>query len=93
MGSKLEDVDFKKSNFQPGPGRYDQERKKSIPSMKFGTGRRTDLGGGKEADMKPGPGIYSADPTKVQKAAPKFGFGSQKRSYESNLRMSVPGPG
>ena len=61
--------------------------------MKFGTGRRTELGGGKETAMKPGPGIYSADPSKVQKSAPKFGFGSQKRSHESNLRMSAPGPG
>ena len=65
MGGKLEDLDFKKRNFQPGPGRYDNEKQHSIPSMKFGTGMRTSLDSGKEGKFKPGPGVYSADPTKV----------------------------
>ena len=61
--------------------------------MKFGTGQRSELGGGKEVRAKPGPNVYSADPSKVQRTAPKFGFGSQKRSSESKLSLKVPGPG
>ena len=44
--------------------------------MKFGTGQRSELGGGKEVRAKPGPNVYSADPSKVERNAPKFGFGS-----------------
>ena len=65
MGSKLEDLDFAKQNFKPGPGRYDNEKMHSIPSMRFGTGTRTSMDGAKEGRFKPGPGVYSADPTKV----------------------------
>lgn len=76
MGGKLEDIEFKKRNFQPGPGRYEGEKQHNIPSMKFGTGQRSQLDGDKETKMKPGPGNYSADPSKVQRSAPRFGFGS-----------------
>ena len=49
MGGKLEDLEFKKRNFSPGPGNYEPKLRKSIPSMKFGTGVRTSLEGGKES--------------------------------------------
>ena len=66
MGKKLEDVTFKKKNISPGPGRYDGDDKQhSIPSMVFGTGPRTNIGADKEQKQKPGPGVYSADPSKV----------------------------
>ena len=61
--------------------------------MRFGTGMRTSLDGGKESNMKPGPNVYSADLSKVQNKAPNYGFGSQMRVSESKLSMKVPGPG
>ena len=91
MGSKLEDIEFKKRNFQPGPGNYEVKVNKSIPSMKFGTGSRTSLDGGRESSFKPGPGAYAGDPTRIQKQSPKFGFGSSTRDKLKTL--SVPGPG
>jgi len=33
--------------------------------MKFGTGSRASLDGGKEGKFKPGPNVYSADPSKI----------------------------
>lgn len=93
MGKKLKDLEFEKRNFAPGPGRYDDKKQFSIASMKFGTGSRISFDGGKEALCKPGPDKYSADPSKIQRAAPMFGFGSQKRTSESNLSLKVPGPG
>ena len=65
MGSKLEDIEFKKRNFQPGPGNYEVKPNQSIPSMKFGSGSRTSLDGGREAKFKPGPGAYTGDSTNV----------------------------
>ena len=59
MGNRLEDLEFKAKNFQPGPGRYEHSVTKSVPSMKFGTGDRSDMSGGKETLSKPGPGNYS----------------------------------
>ena len=91
MGSKLEDIEFKKRNFQPGPGNYEVKINKSIPSMKFGSGSRTSLDGGRESSFKPGPGAYAGDPTRIQKQSPKFGFGSSTRDKLKTL--SVPGPG
>ena len=61
MGAKLENIEFKKRNFQPGPGNYEIKPRDSIPSMKFGTGSRSSLDGGKEIKMKPGPGAYAGD--------------------------------
>ena len=61
MGGKLKDIEFEKRNFQPGPGNYAPEKSHSIPSMKFGTGSRVELGGGKESMMKPGPGAFNSD--------------------------------
>ena len=65
MGSKLEDLEFKKRNFQPGPGNYEVKPIKDIPSMKFGTGSRTSLDGGKEVKMKPGPGAYTGNSSTI----------------------------
>ena len=48
MGGKLEDLEFKKRNFSPGPGNYEVKLRGSIPSMKFGSGMRASLDGGKE---------------------------------------------
>ena len=90
MGGKLEDLEFKKLNFVPGPGTHDVELRKSIPSMKFGSGQRTNLA---KQTLSPGPGGYQPEPTNVQKAAPKFGFGSSTRATGGNLKLKVPGPG
>ena len=59
MGAKLEDIEFKKRNFQPGPGAYEIKSMEKPPTMKFGTGSRASLDGGKEQKLKPGPGTYS----------------------------------
>ena len=61
--------------------------------MKFGTGMRTSFDGGKEGKHRPGPNQYSADPSKIQRSAPNYGFGSQLRQSESHKRLYVPGPG
>ena len=58
MGNRLEDLAFNAKNFGPGPGQYQSFGRKSVPSMKFGTGNRTALDGGKETRLKPGPGNY-----------------------------------
>ena len=77
MGGKLEDLEFKHHVlFKPGPGVYENDKLKTIPSMKFGTGQRGDLETLKEQNHKPGPDKYDADPTRIQTAAPKFGFGT-----------------
>ena len=49
MGSKLEDLEFKKRNFSPGPGNYEPKVRGSILSMKFGSSMRASLEGGKES--------------------------------------------
>ena len=59
--------------------------------MRFGTGSRTSIEGGKESKFKPGPGAYAGDASKVQRASPKFGFGSSTRDKLRTL--DVPGPG
>jgi hypothetical protein len=40
MGSKLEDLEFKKNSYQPGPGTYALKSMHHPPTMKFGTGSR-----------------------------------------------------
>lgn len=57
--------------------------------MKFGSGQRSNLGG---KTLSTGPGGYSPDPSKLQKAAPRFGFGTSTRK-EDSLKLKVPGPG
>lgn len=89
MRPKLEDLEFKKRNFVPGPGTHDPEKRHDIPSMKFGSGQRSNISGNA---WSPGPGAYAEDASKVQKSAPKFGFGTSSRN-ESNRKMNVPGPG
>ncbi len=91
MGAKLKDIEFEKRNFAPGPGNYDLIERKSIPSMKFGSGSRTSLDGGKEMQGKPGPGAYTGNITTTLHASPKFGFGSSTR--EGFKTLNVPGPG
>ena len=91
MGAKVMDIEFSKQTYKPGPGNYEPNARSSIPSMKFGTGSRTSLDGGKEVKYKPGPGAYSGDAHNVQKSSPKFGFGSSTR--EGFKTLNVPGPG
>ena len=43
MGGKLEDLNFKKRNFVPGPGTHSPEVKKDGPKMVFGSGQRSEL--------------------------------------------------
>ena len=49
MGGKLEDLEFKKRNFVPGPGTHEPNKRVDIPSMKFGSSMRASLEGGKES--------------------------------------------
>ena len=60
--------------------------------MKFGSGSRSNLEGGKETKLKPGPGAYTANNFFVQKQSPKFGFGSSVREPGTS-KLNVPGPG
>ena len=56
MAAKLTNNEFRNANISPGPGRYNQYKTESIPSMKFGTGTRSAIALEKESLMKPGPG-------------------------------------
>eukprot|EP00347_Sterkiella_histriomuscorum_P006966 403350761 len=91
MGSRYKTLDQKMKAGVPGPGEYDQERQKSIPSIKFGTSSRQSF------DIKkhmPGPGEYVGNFDNVNKAAPKYGFGTGKREDSlEKLRKFIPGPG
>lgn len=61
------------------------------PHAKFGTGHRSQLDGGKETRLKPGPGNYMTDESSTKYSAPKFGFGKATRMPD--VRSSAPGPG
>ena len=58
----MEDLEFKKKNFVPGPGTHDPEKRHDIPSMKFGTGQRSEMN---SKSLSPGPGGYDQDPSRV----------------------------
>lgn len=91
MAEKLEDLDQKARNFQPGPGRYESHMSKTGPSAKIGTGNRSQLDGGKETRLRPGPGNYMTDESPIKYSAPKFAFGKANRIPD--MRSSAPGPG
>ena len=90
MGGKLEDLEFKKRNFVPGPGTHEPNKRVDIPSMKFGSGQRSSLD---TKTLAPGPGMYAQDTEKLKSAAPKFGFGTSTRNGEGKGKVAVPGPG
>lgn len=90
MGGKLEDLEFKKRNYVPGPGTHNPEKRVDIPSMKFGTGQRSSLD---TKTIAPGPGAYAQDSQKLKTASPKFGFGTSMRSSGDKHKLFVPGPG
>lgn len=73
MGGKLEDLNFKKRNFVPGPGTHSPEKKQDGPKMVFGTGSRSDL---VMKTSSPGPGNYASNAEKLKASAPSFGFGT-----------------
>lgn len=73
MGSRYKTLDMKMKAFIPGPGEYDSGLKKSIPSMKFGTGSRTSLDAAAKLKI-PGPGEYLSNFENLAKAAPKYGY-------------------
>jgi hypothetical protein len=61
MSKRLDDIGFRKRNFQPGAGTYDPERtvtQKDSPKWRFGTGERSEMGSSPEIKGKPGPGAY-----------------------------------
>ncbi len=87
MGGKLEDLEFKKRNYVPGPGTHEPEKRHDIPSMKFGSGQRSSL---EVKTSSPGPGAYQGE-NRTQKSAPRFGFGTSTRKNKQHL--NVPGPG
>ena len=88
MGGKLEDLEFKKRNFVPGPGTHEPNKRVDIPSMKFGSGQRSSLD---SKSFAPGPGQYAQDTEKLKSAAPRFGFGTSTRN--DGKTKNVPGPG
>ena len=89
MGGKLENLEFKKQEYKPGPGTHDPEKRNDIPSMKFGSGMRSSLD---SKSISPGPGNYAQNTESLKTAAPKFGFGSSTRE-EVKTKLKVPGPG
>lgn len=96
MGTKyggLQDEVIRK-RYVPGPGSYEhKDSNKTIPSMKFGSGMRSDFATeNPTAKIVPGPGNYSGNFENVTKAAPKIGFGSEKRASMA-LDKKTPGPG
>ena len=90
MGGKLEDLEFKKQKYKPGPGAHDPSKRVDIPSMKFGSGQRSSLD---TKTFAPGPGQYAQDTEKLRQTAPKFGFGTSTRQGEGKGKAYVPGPG
>lgn len=62
MGGKLEDLEFKKKNYVPGPGTHNPEKRNDIPSMKFGSGQRSEM---KSTSLSPGPGGYEQDAARI----------------------------
>ena len=82
MGSKLENIEFKKQGYKPGPGTHNPEKRHDIPSMKFGSGQRSNLGG---KTYSPGPGAYTGNNGTVQKATK-----SEKAAISAILRQ-LPG--
>lgn len=87
MGGKLEDIEFKKQMYKPGPGNNEAEKRHDIPSMKFGSGQRSSL---EVKTFSPGPGAYTQE-NRTQKSAPRFGFGTSTR--KPGTKLNVPGPG
>ena len=87
MGGKLEDIEFKKQMYVPGPGTHMPEKRHDIPSMKFGSGQRSSL---EVKTFSPGPGAYQGE-NRTQKSAPRFGFGTSTR--KPGTKLNVPGPG
>lgn len=95
MGVKFGGIegDVVRKKYVPGPGTYKQEDpNKTIPSMKFGSGQRSDLADNPTAKIVPGPGNYSGDYKKVVREAPGYKIGTEARkSLEGNKK--TPGPG
>ena len=89
MGSKLKDLG--RMNV-PGPGAYDESRQ-SIEvqkNVRFGKDKRPGMA---KNNNSPGPGAHSPDFKKGVNTAPQFGFGSENRDGQADLRKNFPGPG
>lgn len=89
---RVKDKDSK-NYITPGPGRYENEKMnlyKHNPSWKIGTGKRDDALKKVIRDGYPGPGTYDSTEGHFL-AAPKYGFGTQKR-YKDKFNDN-PGPG
>lgn len=83
MHARTDSVDMNKKMNIPGPGQYNLQdtgnaNMPKAAAFSMGSGSRIDLGGGKEALAKPGPGNYAHD-ADLKKSAPKYGFGSSAR--------------
>jgi len=95
MGTKYGGIegDIIRKRYVPGPGSYKQEDpNKTIPSMKFGSGQRSDLADNPTAKIVPGPGNYSGDYKRVVKQAPGYRIGTEQRKSMDSKR-AAPGPG
>lgn len=91
MGAKIMDL---KSMNVPGPGTYEKPKAniESVKSMKFGTGQRSKMESS-TAKVNPGPGEHQPDYKVGRDAAPKYGFGSETRNTNADLKKTTPGPG
>jgi hypothetical protein len=92
----LEDLEFKKRNFAPGPGNYDLQNKNNINHMNserfsFGGETRARDTHAKEQAQKPGAGTYNQVYDPLMRTAPNFGFGSGTRAELKSL--CTPGAG
>ena len=58
MGARYKTLDQKLKDGIPGPGEYNGEMNKSIPSMKFGTSSRQSI---ETSKLVPGPGDYTGN--------------------------------
>ena len=83
MHAKTDTVDPIKKKNVPGPGNYDLQNSPNArhhrgAAFSLGTSQRTNLAGGKESQMKPGPGNYNSI-SDMKRSSPKYGFGTERR--------------
>ena len=94
MGSRLNDGMSPEKNKNPGPGTYNTHEMENLnmkfsAKYKFGSATRLPPMRGQEV---PGPGNYMSSLVD-KRAAPKFGFGTQKRDGSPGMNSTFPGPG
>ena len=101
MSARLENIEFKKRNFAPGPGNYEihnmpNTQHRFSPKFSIGKEPRGKSSHMKEQRNKPGAGTHSVfhnTYTVLKKKAPSFGFGTSQRPDITGKAKTSPGPG